>query len=271
MPSRRHIGLSHAIRLRALLATAGACLAVLFSSAHGRFNAGLDAPPALDAVFEVARSAFSADAEPESVDLHDGRSRVPPRWQRHFERFAQSDRASSPAADGVVFVGSSSIDFWNDLPAQFPTQRVVQRGLDGATIADCTRNLDRLVLPYRPRVVVLYAGDNDLAAGVAPERVVADFDDLVRQVHRTLPATKIVFVSIKPSPIRAGLMPSIRKTNALIAAYAGTDRRLDFVDIFDAMLDRDARPRRELFRADGLHMTPAGYAIWHDALVQHLE
>lgn len=270
MASNTNIGLPHAVRVRLLLAAAGVSLAVLFGSAHGRFNAGLDAPPGLDAVFEVARSTLSIIAPDDSIDLHDGRSRVPARWQAAFERFAASDRASPPLADGVVFVGSSSIDLWNDLQARFPRQHVVQRGLGGATIADCTRNLDRLILPYRPRTVVFYAGDNDLAAGVTPERVVADFEALVGQVRRELPATRFVFVSIKPSPLRAGLMPLIRKTNGLIATYARTDERLDFVDIFDAMLDRDARPRRELFRADGLHMTPAGYAIWHDALLEHL-
>jgi lysophospholipase L1-like esterase len=261
---------SQASSVRAWLATAGVGLAVLFGSAQGRFEAGLDAPPGLDAVFEMARSTLSILSPDDRVDLHDGRSRVPTRWQAAFERFAASDRVAFPAANGVVFVGSSSIDYWRDLPAQFPTWNVVQRGLGGATIADCTRNLDRLILPYRPRTVVFYAGDNDLAAGVTPERVVADFDALVRDVHRQLPATRIVFVSIKPSPVRAGLMPLIRKTNGLIAAYARTDPRLDFVDIFDAMLDHDARPRRELFVADGLHMTPAGYALWHDALLEHL-
>ena len=265
-----NFALSHAFRIRALLATAGVGLAVLFGSAHGRFNAGLDAPPGLDAVFEAARSTLSIIAPDDSVDLHDGRSYVPARWQATFERFAASDRVGSPAANGIVFVGSSSIELWNDLQAQFPTQGVVQRGLGGATIADCTRHLDRLILPYRPRTIVLYAGDNDLAAGVTPERVVADFDELVRRVRRDLPATRIVFVSIKPSPLRAELMPLIRKTNRLIATYARSDRRLDFVDIFDAMLDRDARPRRDLFRADGLHMMPAGYAIWHEALLDHL-
>ena len=220
-------------------------------------------------MFEVARSTLSTNAD--DVDLHDGRSRVPWRWKDNFSRFAASDRARFPAADGVVFVGSSSIDYWNDLQAQFPTREVVRRGLGAATIADCMRNLDRLVLPYRPRVVVVYAGDNDLAAGMTPERVADDFAALVAAVRRTLPATRIVFVSIKPSPLRAGLMPSIRKANALFAGFAATARHVECVDIFDAMLDRDARPRRDLFRADGLHMTAAGYAIWQAALRSPLE
>ena len=206
-----------------------------------------------------------------SVDLRDGRSPVPVGWKEHFEQFAQSDR-DGPVLNGAVgFVGSSSIDYWTDLEAQFPAHHVVRRGLSGATMADCARHVDRLILPYRPRVVVIYAGENDLAAGRTPEQVVAAYADLVRQVHQELPATKLVFVSIKPSPSRIALMPLIRRTNALMAAYAETDSRLDFVNVYSAMLNGDEHARRELFRGDGVHMTPAGYALWHDAIVKHLD
>ena len=206
-----------------------------------------------------------------SVDLGDGRSSVPVGWKEHFEQFAQSDRSEALGNDAVGFVGSSSIDYWTDLEAQFPDHHVVRRGLSGATMADCAHYVDRLILPYRPRVVVIYAGENDLATGRAPEQVVAAYVDLVRQVHQELPATKLVFVSIKPSPWRITLMPSIKRTNALMAAYAHTDSRLDFVNVYSAMLDGDEHARRELFRIDGVHMTPAGYGLWHDAIVKHLD
>jgi len=255
-------------RSSTLLLAAMGSLAILFGSAHG--GAGASLQPGLDAVFDAVGSILASDAPPETIDLHDGKSPVAPRWLPNFERFAQSDRAQPPVAGGVVFVGSSSIDYWSDLPAQFPTQNVTQRGLAGATMNDCARYVDRLILPYRPRAVVVYAGDNDLAAGVKPERIVADYAELVRQVQRALPATKVMLVSIKPSPSRAGLTPRIARTNALLAAYTRTDPRLDFVDIFPAMLDRDAHVRAELFRADGLHMNPTGYALWRDAIAARL-
>jgi lysophospholipase L1-like esterase len=254
-------------RSSTLFLAAMASLAVLMGSSHG---GGAHLASGLDAVFDAVGPIFASDARPETVDLHDGKSAVATRWQPNFERFAQSDRAHLPAAGGVVFVGSSSIDYWSDLPTQFPTQNVTQRGLAGATMSDCARYVDRLILPYRPRVVVVYAGDNDLAAGVKPEQIVADYAALVRQVHRELPATKVVLVSIKPSPSRAVLMPRIERTNALLAAYTRTDPRLDFVDIFPVMLDRDAHVRSELFRADGLHMNRAGYALWRDAIAARL-
>jgi lysophospholipase L1-like esterase len=255
-------------RPKLLLGAALVALATAVGSAYGNFGGDANLQFGPDAAF---KATFTAHASRDDGDLHDGRSRVPARWRTNFERFAQSDRERRPADGGIVFVGSSSIDFWNDIQAQFPTYHVVQRGLPGATIADCTRSVDRLILPYKPRVIVFYAGDNDLAAGVSPDQVVADYTELVRQVHRDLPAARLVFVSIKPSPSRAALMPLIRRTNALMAAYAGTDRRLDFVNVFDAMLDRESHARLELFRADGLHMTAIGYTLWHDAIVAHLD
>lgn len=206
-----------------------------------------------------------------SVDLGDGLSPIPVGWKEHFEQFVRSDRSGVFRDDVVGFVGSSSIDYWTDVEAQFPFHHVVRRGLPGATMADCARHVDRLILPYRPRVVVVYAGENDLANGSTPEQVVAAYADLVRQVHEELPATKLVFVSIKPSPSRIALMPLIRRTNSLMAAYAETDRRLDFVNVHSAMLDGNQRARRELFRVDGVHMTPAGYALWRDAIVKHID
>ena len=254
---------SSIFRLKLLLGALVSCAALAVSSAHGSEGLDADFLGAFDAVFDTSASTAAEG----------GRSGVWARWQPSVERFEQGDRAHAPAEGGVVFVGSSSISFWNDLPAQFLAHNVVQRGLAGASMADCAHLADRLILPYRPRVVVVvvYAGDNDLAAGVAPEQIAAAYADLVRQVHAALPATKVVFVSIKPSPLREALMPLARMTNALIAAQTETDHRLDFVNVFTVMLDSADHVRRELFRADGLHLNAAGYALWRDAITEHLD
>lgn len=248
-------------RLKLLLGALVSCAALAVGSAYGSVGSDVDLLGAFDAVFHTSASAGAEK----------GLSSVSAEWQPSFERFEQSDRAHAPVKGGVVFVGSSSISSWDDLHVQFPTHNIVQRGLAGASMADCAHFADRLILPYRPRIVVVYAGDNDLAAGVAPEQIAAAYADLVRQVHRVLPATKIVFVSIKPSPSREALMPLARVTNALVAARSGNDRRLDFVNIFTVMLDSADHVRRELFRTDGLHMNVTGYALWRDAIADHLD
>jgi lysophospholipase L1-like esterase len=184
-----------------------------------------------------------------------------PPFEKEIQAFEAADRAHAPPQDGVLFVGSSSIRFWESLNEDFPGVPTLNRGFGGSTIADCTRYAERIVAPYHPRRIVFYAGDNDVAAGLAPERILADFMEFVDKVRARLPEEPILFISIKPSQERWRLADRIRETNRLIRAYAAANK-VEYVDVFTPMLGRDGRPRRELFRADGLHMKPAGYALW---------
>lgn len=193
------------------------------------------------------------------------------RWERAFAAFDADDAAHPHGPGGVLFVGSSSIRLWSDLEAQFGNLPVViNRGFGGSQLSDCVRNLSRLVLQYRPRAVLVYAGDNDVAAGVAPQEVLHRFSAFVAGVHAQLPWTKIVYISIKPSPARATLLPRIREANALIRDYAAHEDAVEYADVFTPMVDADGRPRRELFRADALHLNAQGYALWKRVIAQHV-
>lgn len=218
---------------------------------------------ALAAAALAAAGAASAPAAP-GADLSGGR------WQTSFAAFAAADAAQRPAPGGIVFVGSSSIRLWSDLETQFGERRIVKRGFGGSSMADCARYADRLVVPYRPRLVVVYAGDNDLAEGRTPAQVLDSYARFVEAVQAALPDTRIAYLSIKPSPRRAALMPAMRETNAAIAAWSRRDPRLDFIDVYSPMLDGDGRPRPELFRADALHLNAAGYRLWKEAIAAHL-
>lgn len=199
------------------------------------------------------------------------RSALPARWQESFDAFDAADRAAAPKPGGVLFVGSSSIRLWNDLEQQFDDPvAVVKRGFGGSRLQDTTDHLQRLVLPYKPRVVVVYAGDNDLAEGRSPQQVLQSFADFVDGVHAELPATRIAFVSIKPSPLRERLMRSAEETNTLIAAYCKNDTRLDYINVYSPMLGPDGRPREELFLPDRLHLNAQGYALWKSVIAGHL-
>jgi|GEM_PF-1035007 len=175
--------------------------------------------------------------------------------------FEAGDRTNPPPKDAVLFVGSSSIRFWTTLAEDFPGVPTLNRGFGGSTAADCARYAPRIAVPYRPRRIVFYAGDNDVAAGRAPEQILADFESFVAQVRAAQPDVPILFISIKPSLERWKLVDAIRKTNALILSRAAADK-VDYVDVFTPMLGADGKPRRELFRADGLHMTRLGYELW---------
>ena len=176
------------------------------------------------------------------------------------------DRTAQPPPGGIVFVGSSSIRLWPNLTSDFRNVPVLNNGFGGSTLPDVIYYAPRLVLPYAPRLIVLYAGDNDVAAGRTPEQVLDDYTTFVRLVRRTLPATRVIFVSIKPSPSRWALAAPTRAANALIAQAIARDTLATYVDVFTPMLGASGRPRPELFQADSLHMTPAGYALWRARL-----
>jgi lysophospholipase L1-like esterase len=186
----------------------------------------------------------------------------PLRWGAEIERFEAADRRHFPVPGTIVFAGSSSIAMWQTLNRDFGYVPVLNRGIGGSTLYDNVQSFSRTVLPYKPPLIVLYSGENDLAEGRRPAEVLQDFQAFVSLVHEQLPATRVVFVSIKPSILRWGLADSIRETNRLIQDYIGKDKRLTYIDVFTPMLDASGKPRGELFLADGLHMNARGYSIW---------
>ena len=190
----------------------------------------------------------------------------PTRFEAEIRAFEAADRALPPPLGGVVFVGSSSIKNWSGVAADFPGIPVLNRGFGGSTLADVVYYADRTVLRYRPHLVVLYAGDNDLAEGRTPERVLDDYRAFVARLRSALPLARVVYVSIKPSPSRRAYIRRMRETNQRIRAEVARDSLQSFVDVFSPMLDANGQPRAELFLADSLHMTRAGYLLWRALL-----
>ncbi len=192
------------------------------------------------------------------------------RWEKAIQRFERQDEETPPPEGATLFVGSSSIRMW-PLDEYFPDLEVINRGFGGSEIADSIRFADRIVLKYKPKTIVLYAGDNDIAAGKSPDEVVGDYKTFVKRVHDALPETRILFIAIKPSIARWSLVGLMREANRRIAHHARTDDRLEFIDIDTSMMGEDERPRAELFLKDGLHLNPDGYALWTSLVRPHLE
>lgn len=184
-------------------------------------------------------------------------------WESVIRAFERQDKDKPPPAHPIVFVGSSSIRLW-DLSKSFPGADMLNRGFGGSQLADSVYFADRLVVKYKPRLVVLYAGDNDIAFGKAPERVAEDFGAFVRAIHEPLPETKIIYLSIKPSLFRWGLWDKMRRANELIEKACKDNPRLTYLDVATPLFGADGKPRRELFRRDGLHLSEEGYKIWAD-------
>jgi len=188
----------------------------------------------------------------------------PGAWGFQIAAFERADRLNPHKPGVIVFTGSSSIRYWKTLADDMKPLDVINRGFGGSQIAQVNHYASRIILPYRPRAVVLYAGDNDLAwpASKTPEEVFGDFKEFVQIVHTQLPETWIYYVSIKPTIRRRGIWEKEQKTNALIADYIRTQPRTQFIDVSAAMLDAQGNPLGEIFRWDGLHMNAKGYVIW---------
>ena len=194
------------------------------------------------------------------------------RWKSTISAFDDADKARLPAEDGVLFVGSSTVRMWSSLAQDFSEWPVViNRGFGGSTMNECRLLVRELVLRYKPRHVLVYAGDNDLAMGRTPLQVMEDFAAFAATVRSTLPQARISFISIKPSPSRAQLLPKVQLANEMVSAYLRTQANVDYIDTYSPMMDSQGRPRAELFLKDQLHMNAEGYRLWHDVITAQLQ
>lgn len=193
-----------------------------------------------------------------------------PAYWNDIQAFRNADSIAFPAPDGILFVGSSSFTKWTDVKDYFPGYPIINRGFGGSTLADVIRYVYDIVLPYQPKQVVVYCGDNDLAHDVTKEEVVLRFKTLFGMIRTNLPHARIDFVSIKKSPSRATHFADIDFVNHSIARFMKQQHNADYIDVSTGMLDAHGKPREELFLPDMLHMKPAGYEIWKTAMLPYL-
>jgi TolB protein len=183
-------------------------------------------------------------------------------FEKDIRAHENSDATSGCPQNGILFLGSSTMAKWKSLQEDFAGLPVLGRGFGGSKIRDSVYYFDRMVAPYHPRMIVFYAGDNDLAIHRNPDRVLADFQVFTTLVHEQLPQTRIAFLSVKPSRARWEWVDKIRQANELVKQCCARDDRLIFVDTFTATLDASGQPRSDWFEADGLHLNRQGYAQW---------
>jgi len=188
-----------------------------------------------------------------------------------IQAFQKEDSLQMPKAGGILFVGSSSIRLWNDLKQRFSGYDVIQRGFGGCELKDVVHYADRIVLPYQPSKIFLYAGENDVANGKKATEVRDAFVDFYNLVHKELPDAHIYFISIKPSPSREKFMPAFSRTNERIRRFIlRHPKDCSYIYAYQLMLDAKGMPRPELFRDDSLHMNKNGYDIWETLIRPYL-
>lgn len=219
----------------------------------------------LIAILAIAGCA-STTAEPsilaDVLCVRESEGLPPSTWETSIEAYEASDAQNPPALGSIVFVGSSSILFWDTLSEDMTPMPVLNRGFGGSVIAHATHFADRILLPYEPSAIVLYAGDNDIALGLSADCTLRDFEAFVQHIHAASPGLPIYFISIKPSPSRMMFWTEMERANQLIETRSTAAEALHFIDVSEAMLDEQGEPIGDLFAGDGLHMTAAGYELW---------
>ena len=192
------------------------------------------------------------------------------RWEPDIKKFLEWDSKNSFPDDAVLFVGSSSVRIWKTNEA-FPEYKVINRGFGGSQVSDLLNYYDKIVLKYKPSVIVLYSGDNDTAVGKSSEIIISDYQTFIDRTHEKLPGTPIVILSIKPSGARWNLWPRMEKTNSMLSILAGKYKQVYYLDLAGCLLDKDGMPEKDYFLGDNLHMNEKGYHTWNTRLGKVLD
>ena len=203
--------------------------------------------------------------------LHAAPAPDPARFAKEIDAFDAADAKNPPEKGGIVFTGSSSIRLLN-IPKVFPGVDALNRGFGGSQISDVNHYLDRCALRYEPSLVVFYCGGNDLWDKKTPDQVEADFTEFRTRLFKSLPKTKLIVLAIRPSPSRVSIRDKEKDMNERFKKAADSDKRITYLSgSADRYVDASGTAIPELFVADGLHMSDAGYAIWKEILNPYLK
>jgi hypothetical protein len=183
------------------------------------------------------------------------------RFERNVQAYEAGDRTNPPPQHAILLVGDSQFYRWKTVAEDLPDFTIVNRGIDSFQTSDLVYFADRLVVSYHPRMIVLHVGGNDVNVGKNPEQVLTDFKSFVAKVRVHFPSIPIAFSSLTPGPGRWAEAPKRKETNQLIKEYIATQPNLLFIDLWDAMLTPDGKPREDLWVADRVHPNHAGYLL----------
>jgi len=196
----------------------------------------------------------------------------PGAWHASIYRFEADDKVNPPGLAGIVFVGSSSFTFWSTMEQDLDPLPVINRGFGGAMIDDVIRYIDRIIVPYQPKAVVLFAGANDIVGPRAksPKLVAELFRLFVGRVHENLPDALIFYIAITPTPAGWKWWPIAKETNRLISDIVAADSKLRLIDLSNVLLSIDKMPDRHLYGSKG-HLNELGYERWASIIKPILE
>jgi lysophospholipase L1-like esterase len=191
-------------------------------------------------------------------------------WGKAIAQFQQTDSVSALQPDQILMLGSSSFTIWQDVEDYFPGKKFINRGFGGSKMSDVLYFKEKLVLPYHPKQIIIYEGENDVASGEKPDVVLAEFNQLINWVRTKCPGVKFTVISLKPSPRRWAIREEMIAFNQKLKKFAGENDDIDFVDIWNPLLEGKQKPTDINYRPDSLHLSPNGYKIWQRAMAPYL-
>jgi lysophospholipase L1-like esterase len=195
----------------------------------------------------------------------------PPFWD-DIKKFKSTDSINTPPENAILFIGSSSFTMWKGLQDSFPAYTVINRGFGGSTLPDQIRYENKIIFPYKPRQIVIYCGENDIASSdsITGEIVLRRFRQLYNDIREKYPHVMVSYISMKPSPSRWSMKERLITGNSLINQFLDGQPNAHFINIWDVMIGPDGRPKEELFTKDMLHLNQKGYALWKQIIEPYL-
>ena len=188
-------------------------------------------------------------------------AKKPHAFEKDIEAFEAADKASPPPAGAILFVGDSTFTKWKTIHEDLPGYTVINRGFGGSKMSDLLYFVDRVVLPYKPRLIVVQEGGNDLHGGRTPQELLADMQEFVAKVQGALPGVPMIIGSLTGNPARWSEVETRKKANLMIQQFVAKQKGVNYLNFFDPFLGADGKPREELFIEDHLHPSSAGYAL----------
>jgi lysophospholipase L1-like esterase len=193
----------------------------------------------------------------------------PARFQKEVDSIVAANESVN-RDNLILFTGSSSIRLWKNLSASFPDHNVLNMGFGGSEMADLLYYTDKLIIPFKPKQIFIYEGDNDLSFGRSPERIIASADSVLSRIRQHLPHSEVIFISPKPSLKRWALKDRYENYIKQLKRWASKKRNVRFADVWTPMLDNDGVVMQDIFITDGLHLNDKGYSIWTSALKKYI-
>lgn len=188
-----------------------------------------------------------------------------------IKAFEKKDSISMPDQGQVLLAGSSTFRLWINFKTDLSDFQVINRGFGGSQMNDLNFYFDRIVVKYKPRMILVYEGDNDLNAGESADSIFREFKDFVQKVKIQLPKTKIGYCSVRPSLARVSILDKQKILNQMIIDFCKHQKRVYFVDIQKKFYLPSGELMPDIFVADKLHLNEKGYEIWAKATRKFLE